>query len=42
MPVDDEVKLRRANFRLALLLAGLAGGVLAMFFWSVTSSSGVT
>jgi len=37
----DASALRRANIRLALLLAAVAGGVLAMFFWSVTSSSGV-
>jgi len=42
MSVDDEVKLRRANIRLALLLAAVAAGVLAMFFWSVTSSGGAT
>ena len=42
MPVDDESKLRRANIRLALLLAAVAAGVLAMFFWSVTSSGGIT
>jgi hypothetical protein len=42
MSVDDESKLRRANIRLALLLAAVAAGVLFMFFWSVTSSGGAT
>jgi len=41
MSVDDDSKLRRANIRLALLLAAVAAGVLVMFFWSVTSSGGV-
>ncbi|VAW74959.1 hypothetical protein MNBD_GAMMA13-2079 [hydrothermal vent metagenome] len=36
---DDESKLRRANIRMALLLAVVAVGILAMFFWSVTSLS---
>ncbi len=42
MSVDDDVKLKRANIRLALLLAAVAGGVLALFFWSVTSSGGIS
>ncbi len=40
MSVDDESKLRRANIRLALLLAAVVVGVLVAFFWSITSSSG--
>ncbi len=38
MSVDDNAKLRRANIRLALLLAAAVVGVLALFVWSVTSS----
>ena len=40
MSVDDESKLRRANIRLALLLAAVVVGVLVAFIWSVTSSGG--
>jgi hypothetical protein len=40
MSVDDKSKLKRANIRLALLLAAVAAGVLAVFFWSITSSGG--
>ncbi len=40
MSAEDESKLRRANIRLALLLAAVVVGVLAAFFWSVTSSGG--
>jgi len=38
--VDQEVKQKRANIRLALLLAVVAAGVLAAFFWTVISSGG--
>ena len=34
---DDNTKLRRANIRLALLLAAVVVGLLALFVWSVTS-----
>jgi len=40
MTAEDEVKRKRANIRMALLLAALAAGVLAMFFWSITSPGG--
>jgi len=40
MSADDESKLRRANIRLALLLAAVVVGVLVAFIWSVTSSAG--
>jgi hypothetical protein len=40
MSVDDESKQKRANIRLALLLAAVAAGVLAVFIWSVASSPG--
>jgi len=40
MSADDESKLRRANIRLALLLAAVVVGVLVAFIWSVTSSGG--
>jgi len=40
MTTDSDAKLKRANFRLALWLAAVAGGILAIFFWSVTSSGG--
>jgi len=39
MAGDDNTKLRRANIRLALLLAAVVVGVLALFVWSVTSSA---
>ena len=39
MSVDDNAKLRRANIRLALLLAVVVVGVLALFVWSVSSSA---
>jgi len=40
MSANDESKLRRANIRLALLLAAVVAGVLVAFIWSVTSSGG--
>ncbi len=40
MSPDDNPKQRRANIRLALLLAAVAAGVLVMFFWKIVSSSG--
>jgi hypothetical protein len=38
--MDQELKQKRANIRLALLLAAVAAGVLAAFFWTVISGEG--
>jgi hypothetical protein len=38
--MDQQLKQKRANIRLALLLAAVAAGVLAAFFWTVISSGG--
>jgi len=38
--MDQELKQKRANIRLALLLAAVAAGVLAAFFWTLISAGG--
>jgi len=38
--MDQDLKRKRANIRLALLLAAVAAGVLAAFFWTVISTGG--
>jgi hypothetical protein len=38
--MDQELKQKRANIRLALLLAAVAAGVLVAFFWTVISGGG--
>jgi len=38
--MDQDLKQKRANIKLALLLAAVAAGVLAAFFWTVISTGG--
>jgi hypothetical protein len=39
--MEEDLKQKRAaNIRLALLLAAVAAGVLATFFWTVISTGG--
>jgi len=38
--MDQQSRQKRANIRLALLLAVVAAGVLAAFFWTVISTGG--
>jgi len=35
--MDQKIKQKRANIRLALLLAAVAAGVLVAFFWKVST-----